>query len=215
MIESQHSDLPIAALIRERMKALSLSRTELVRRAGYKNISKGVRRLDQLFEGEFGPTSGIIKSLPLALDVPADQFKQAVEDTKRFLREKAEVLRRAAFVPHAIVVTEKERPEPIFAAAMIGVDRLLRVNFEQATSPISFLEQALVGVGKKLAEWNAERLPCFGRPTGVIVNYSPDHAVQFDLEGNPLKVFDRAYAPGGTSLSIGGQTVTSAEWAAI
>ena len=35
-----------------------------------------------------------------------------------------------------------------------------------------------------------------------------------DLEGNPLKVFDRAYEPGEASLSIGGRAVTSEEWAA-
>ena len=28
-------------------------------------------------------------------------------------------------------------------------------------------------------------VPAFGRPTGFIVNYTPDRAVRFDLDGNP------------------------------
>jgi hypothetical protein len=41
----------IEALIRERCKILGLSRSDLVRRAGFKNVAKGLRRLDNLCTG--------------------------------------------------------------------------------------------------------------------------------------------------------------------
>ena len=39
------SDLAIAALIRSRLTELGLSRGEFVKRLGYKNIAKGIRRI--------------------------------------------------------------------------------------------------------------------------------------------------------------------------
>jgi hypothetical protein len=47
--------------------------------------------------------------------------------------------------------------------------------------------------------------PAFGHPTGVILSDSPDHAVEFDLKGNPLRVLERAHRPGRASLSIKGR----------
>ena len=46
------SDLAIAALIRSRLTELGLSRGEFVKRLGYKNIAKGIRRIDVLCEGK-------------------------------------------------------------------------------------------------------------------------------------------------------------------
>ena len=39
-------------------------------------------------------------------------------------------------------------------------------------------------------------LPTFGRPVGVIVNYTPDNAVRFDLSGQPIEVLDHAHRIG-------------------
>jgi hypothetical protein len=50
---------------------------------------------------------------------------------------------------------------------------------------------------------------------GFIVNYNPDWAVRFDLEGNAVEQYDRAYRIGKVQLSIGGRTVSHAELAAI
>lgn len=189
MSETQNT-LPITALIISRSNELGLSRTDLVRHAGYTNITKGLRRLEQLCEGEFRGTRGLIQALPSILEVSPDIVAKAVEDTQRHFRETEEAAWRAAFVPHAIILTERKRPEPIFLAAVIGVDRLIRVDFDLVANPATFVDQALNGVQEKLARWKSGGLPAFGRPTGVVVNYSPNHAVEFDLKGNPLRVLD-------------------------
>ena len=41
-----------------------------MRRAGYKNIAEGLRRLDELLAGDLDKTRGLIRALPAALDVP-------------------------------------------------------------------------------------------------------------------------------------------------
>ena len=45
-------ELPIKTLITGRCNDLALRPVELVRRCGYKNISKGLRRLEQLCQGD-------------------------------------------------------------------------------------------------------------------------------------------------------------------
>ena len=49
---TQSNQLAIETLILERCAALWLRRSDLVRRAGFKNVGKGLRRLDQLCAGE-------------------------------------------------------------------------------------------------------------------------------------------------------------------
>jgi hypothetical protein len=48
-----------------------------------------------------------------------------------------------------------------------------------------------------------------------IYNFSPVSSVRFDLDGNSIEIFDRAYRIGEIQLSIGGQAVSHAELAPI
>ena len=212
MSESQKQTLEIEALVSRRCDELGLSPKGLIRRCGYKNVSKGLRRLGQLRAGDFKGSAGLIGMLPAALEVPVDVVKNAVEETKRYLQESEEAAWRAAFRPHAVTLTERDIPQPIFVAAFIGVDVLLRIDFDLTAGPATFLEQALDGLREKLARWRGY-LPALGRATGIVVNYSPDRAIQFDLSGNPVKVFDRAYRLGTAQLLIGGRPFSQAELA--
>jgi hypothetical protein len=214
MSEAQQHTLAIEALVRGRCHELGLRPVELVRRCGYQNVSKGLRRLEQLRAGEFARTTGLVRALPTALEVPVDAVREAVEKTQRYLQECAEAAWRADFRPHAIIITERSRPEPIFVAAFIGVDVLLRVDFDLTAAPDTFAKQSLDGLRRKLARWRGS-LPAFGRPTGFIINYSPDRAVRFDLEGKPAELFDRAFRLGEATLSIGGRAMSHAELAAV
>jgi hypothetical protein len=48
-------------------------------------------------------------------------------------------------------------------------------------------------------------VPFFGATKGFIVNYTPDHAVQFDIDSNVVASFERAYRPGEVEFFIGKQ----------
>ena len=207
--------LPIKTLISNRCDELSLRPSELVRRCGYKNVSKGLRRLEDICRGHFAGSDALIHALPVALDVPADVVKRAVEETQRQLRDAAEAAWRAAFKPHAIILTERKIPQPIFVAAFIGVERLLRVDLDPTEGPVTYIDQALKGARQKLARWNSKvdvsavglgdlPLPAFGRPVGVILNYTPDRAVRFDLSGQPMEFLDRAHRIGDAQFFLKG-----------
>ena len=39
----------------------------------------------------------------------------------------------------------------------------------------------------------------------------PDRAIRFDLEGNAVELFDRAYRPGVVQFAIGGRVISPGE----
>ena len=218
----------IGSLIRDRLRGLDLRPGDLMRRLNYKNIAKGLRRLDKLLAGDLDKTRDLIHALPAALDVPPEVVDHAIEETRRQIAKAQEAARhareaawRAAFRPHAIILTERTIPQPIFVAAIIGAQRLLRVDFDLALAPGSYANQALAGVRRKLAEFRSESgqiphtLPAFGRPVGVIVNYTPDCAVRFDLGGKPLVIFRRVHRPADASIALGGHPIRPATLRAI
>ena len=214
MSETQQHTLAIEALVRDRCQELGLKPAELVRRCGYQNVSKGLRRLEQLRAGDFARTSGLVRALPTALEVPVDAVEKPSRRPSGISTSPPRPLGGRRLGPTPSSLPKERRPEPIFVAAFIGVDVLLRVDFDLTAAPVTFVKQSLDGLRHKLARWRGS-LPAFGRPVGFIINYSPDRAVRFDLEGNPVELFDRAYRLGEATLSIGGRAMSHAELAAV
>src|ERR1700737_5617334 len=109
-----NSDMAIATLIRSRMTEIGLSRGEFAKRLGYKNIAKGIRRIDALCEGDIEGTKQVFDVLPQALETSAETVKLARDQTVREieLAEKREAeardkIWRENFHPHAIILTER------------------------------------------------------------------------------------------------------------
>jgi len=53
---------------------------------------------------------------------------------------------KQTFQPHAIILAERTVPSPIFVAALIGVDRILRINFDPDQPPVTYIRQAMAGI---------------------------------------------------------------------
>jgi hypothetical protein len=173
----------------------------LIRRAGYETTAKGLRRRDELLAGELRTTRGLIERLPAALDVPAEIVTAAISETDQQIRAEADQAYRASFKPHAIILTEHTRPTQITFAAILGADRNLRIDFTLGSNSITYVRQALDMVRRR------SPIQFYGRAIGVVVNFSPDQAIRFDLDGNALEVLPAAYRPGELTLSIGGRPV--------
>ena len=97
------SDLAIATLIRSQLTELGLSRGEFVKRLGYKNIAKGIRRIDVLCEGNIEGTKQFMDVLPQALETSAEIVTLALDQTVRDLelaeQQEAEVSNRFELRP--------------------------------------------------------------------------------------------------------------------
>jgi hypothetical protein len=97
---------------------LVLRHSDLIRGAGYKDVSKGMRRLEQLYAGDVSKGQTLIRALPAVLAVPAETVNKVVEDTQQQLRETENEAWRRLFKPHAIILTEHYRPQTMFVAAL-------------------------------------------------------------------------------------------------
>ena len=207
----EETPLAIQILIDGRCRELGLSRSEFVRRCGYENISKGIRRLDELYAGGLQKTSHLLAGLAAALKVSPEVVQQALKDTNQQLDEHAarvtaeeDAAWRSAFKPHGILLGTQERPSQIFIFAVSGsTDRWLKIPLDVSQPPVTYAEQALAIVR------NIPSVQFFGRTTGFIVNYAPDHAVRFDCDGQPIETLARAYRPGEVTVSLGRRPVSA------
>ena len=157
-------------------------------------------------EGDISGTKQFLDVLPRALETSAETVKHALDQTVRDieLAEKQEAeardkIWRENFRPHAIILTEHTVPSPIFVAAIIGVEKLLRIDLDATRGPVSFVRQVLDRL--------PNRVPAFGTPIGFVINYSPDKAVRFDRNGQPIAILDKAVRLGTAVVHLGGRPI--------
>jgi len=94
------------------------------------------------------------------------------------------------------------RPRQISISALSGgPDRWLRIPFGTTRPSETYVYQALA-----VAKEN-KTVPFYGSVKGVIVNYSPDCAVEFDLERIPVGSLPHAYSPGQAAIMHRGRAL--------
>ena len=200
---------PIHDLIESQQKRLALRRSELARRCGFKNVAKGLRRLDGVCRGDLESPGAkmVLDNLATALEVDKVVVKDAIAATSKIIAEnrrlahmEKEAAWRASFKPHAYLVGSQDRPFQIFSYGLTGgAKRWLLIPLDLSLPPVTYAAQA-----HKVAK-KTPVLAFHGPTTGFIVNYTSDSAVRFDLDANPVEQFDRAYTPGEVELFIGRQ----------
>lgn len=218
------NESPLARLISTRSQALGLSRQALGFRLGYQNPAKAAGRVYALCDGHIASrkSRSALGRLAGALEVPehvveealaaakamiAEQDRQAREAV-RLAHEAAEARWRANFKPHAVIETKSKCPSSIVMCGMTGgVGRWLIVPLDSSKSPMTFVRQVLDVLPTKLHTGTQGQsfVPFFGRAKGFILNYRPDQAVRFTLDGEALEVLPKAYRPGEIELDIGGR----------
>lgn len=208
-VDQDSQEWELDCLVGSRLSELGLRPSALVRRWGYANTSKGMGRLAQLRAGHCTPDRHGVSALASALEVPVEDLHKAIEVTQQQLeqarkrseeQEWREWCRR--FEPHAILKTDQPRPSPIFVAAILGPDRILRLDFDLNWSPVTWPFQ----VAGRLPD----RVPAFGKMIGFYLNYTPERAVEFDRAGRVLRGYPAALRPGRAWMEHKGRDVTPA-----
>jgi hypothetical protein len=204
--------LPIRELVEGRSKELGIGRGDLARRCGFENVNKGVRRLEALCDGDLESSSArmILKVLPAALEVEEAVVEAVVrgsgaliEQAKQRADASQDAAWRASFKPGAYLIGTETRPWSITMYGFSGgSERWLKIPLDPARPSITFAAQAMAVV----RETPVVRF--FGPTTGFIVNYSPDCALRFDLNGNPVELLPSAYSPGDVELRIGRRRIS-------
>lgn len=199
----------IDELLTAQITALGLKKSEVVQRWGYSSIGKGLRRLEDLLDGSFLPNDELLSRLAAAVELPVSEVKAAIAATKGELEQRADEEKfqewlcwSASFVPHAIVKTDRLAPSPIFVAAFIGPEKILRLDFD-GTKP---KETWITDIVKKLPE----KVAAFGNVVGFYINHSPVHAVEYDVTGIKVRDWDQAKRPGKASITQRGRDIADA-----
>jgi hypothetical protein len=181
-----------------RARALGLSRTELVRRLGYRRIGNGHRALAELLTTGTVPPQ-IATHLAEALQVDAALVAAVMAATAQQQRDEAsqlilarETAYRTAFRPHLRCETEREIPEPLFIAALMTSARLRLVSVCPKTWHLSGDERdrRLKRAIQDHYRQHVGRITAFGAILGytavLMSGYLLDFGVPYDLNGDPM-----------------------------
>jgi hypothetical protein len=175
-----------------------MSRTELVRRLGYRQIGNGHRALGEMLTTGMVPPQ-IAKHLADALQVNETLVAAVVAATVRQQRDEAsqrilarEAAYRTAFQPHLRCETERTIPEPLFVAALLTSARLRLVPVSSETWHMSVDERDRLlkrAIHDHYRE-NRGHVPSFGAIVGytavVMAGYRLDFGLSYDLDGDPV-----------------------------
>ena len=168
---------PIGRFILERSRILGISRTEVVHRLHYRDISSGHKALSEmLLTGVV--TSHIAKHLAQALEVNVALLEAMIGATTLQKRDEAGERRveserayRAAFRPHLQVQTERTVPSPIFIAALLTVARLriIKLPEEALTANDEARDRIIKTIIIEHRRENGGHVPAFGGITGYVL----------------------------------------------
>ncbi|MEH6727652.1 MAG: hypothetical protein V7703_15965 [Hyphomicrobiales bacterium] len=190
----------ISKIIRDRLDVLGLSRRQLVQRLGYSNINKGFRRLEAILDGDRRTARNFAVKLSSALEVDIAEIETAITADCNAALAEHDRQYRENFQPYAVILTERSIPSPTSMNSQPAeiFRRSLRIDFIEGSPPITFVDQSRRNLPKGTTP--------YGEVTGFAVNYTPDHAVIFDCEGNLLETLNEAVLVGRASLSVSGRT---------
>ncbi len=208
---------PIEELIQNRMKELGLTRSEVARRVGYKNLSKGVRKLQEymvdgvpsgLYDNDFWQAIEVDRNLYQdTLQRTWDLMEQEEQEHARRLEE----LMQKNYTPHLYVVTERWRPSNLTICAFLGLHRYkkepLPQNFNSLTEKGrgEAIQQA---IRSSLSHYHGT-IPLYGNIRGFLlhtvfgIHYKNCPAL--DLEGRPVddpSLYDERYIDDGTGKPV-------------
>jgi hypothetical protein len=223
--------LPLAEFIDNRLQDLDLDWERLGYRLGYTSAVRARGRVQALRDGILKSPKSVcaIGRLAEALEAEPDQVTAAVRETQTILDRQEEARReavrlereaedarwRASFEPHAIIDTSERIPTSITMVVFGGgPDRWLKIPLDASQSQVTFVTQVLNILPDMVRQESDGRLgvPFFGHALGFFINYSPDHAIRFDLNGTPIEVLDLARRPGVASITLGRRKLTEDEF---
>jgi hypothetical protein len=205
---------PIGRLILDRARSLSVSRTELVRRLGYRKIGNGHKALAEALRTGVVPAH-MRKHLSSALELDEAVVESVIESTSRQRLDewRARLLARetehlAHFQPHLRTETARTIPKPIFIAALIGTAR-----FRLAELPSEIWEASPDDRSRLVKQairdhYRAHKARVV--PFGEILSYTlvtmpgylVDFGYPFDTAGNPAGPMQEVKRLGEASLGV-------------
>ena len=190
----------ISQLIFGRLEELGKTKREMVAEMGYKNITKGLRRLTELIE-DFKAPELFINECAKSLQIEKQKLLDVIQDEIYIENEIVKSKERQEFKPHICAMFQKEVPSPIFAGNLTY--HLRFVYFEKEIIELPLDEQLIIVKEKVLEHFkkNEGGIAAFGAIIHYIYQRDYDEIekdiILLDIKGdrmtNPDKSLRRSY----------------------
>lgn len=199
---------PLAELVGDRMAELKISRVELMKRLGYANPSKGLRRFDE-FMATGQSTSHLLKTLPELLGLANIDVEDAAAITRQQIADTEEAAAREQFRPHILVLASwpDGKRFPFFIQAFAYGQKVLHMadGFDKLSSARQVRQVARI-VRQHFRE-NGGKLGVWGTITGYRLQITYDHSVVLNTDGTIREGFNRDQEPPPPMLTIKGKRI--------
>ena len=179
----------IGKLIYQTIDRDKQKKQEVVEKLGYKNISKGLRRLDDLIKSG-SCHKEIHDRLPFALGVDAVLVKDAFEETKKQLQAEREECERKHFYPHIWIVHEQTRPNSITIVGLTGIHNWKEIKLPKNINQKEWSVQEEI-VRKNIKESKPKLIyhgSMFGKVTEYIYRQTYEDSILFSAEGEVINM---------------------------
>lgn len=207
----------IGKLIRSSIKEKGIKKVEVVKALGYRNIDKGLRRLNDCIQGQGKCSKAFLRKLAGALEINNQAMDEAIkktEDECRLEREamarRREIYARKNFKPYIYVKTSEKRPNSIAIVAFTGtaVFKCIDLPEEISSWPI---ERQIGAASKTIKQHYCEmngHSGQFGKITGYIFYKTYDEGIEFSIEGEVIgDCLGRPVEDGEPALQIGNKII--------
>ncbi len=190
--------LPIYVYVRERCAELGWRRSTLAQELGFRNITKGLRAIDAMCEGDFSNTV-VIDALRACVALRGIHFELAFEQSKQRIAIDDDEQQRSDFtksvlnhIPHLWFEHERRIPSPVHVVAcMGGPSTFKRLELPDVVLAVKDDADRLEAVQQYVASLDLESedmMPYihgpFGRATQVLYWESFEHAHIVALPGS-------------------------------
>ena len=208
----------IGKLIRSSIRDKDIKKVEVVKALGYRNIDKGLRRLNDCIQGQGKCSKAFVRRLAGVLEINNQAMDEAIkktEDECRLEREAAarrrEIYARKNFKPYIYVKTSEKRPNSIAIVAFTGAAVYKCIDLPVEISSRS-IERQIREVSKTIKQHYSKRnghSGQFGKITGYIFYKTYDEGIEFSIEGEVIgDSLGRPVEDGETALQIGNKIIT-------
>jgi hypothetical protein len=170
-MEIQQDVSTLQEVVLQKIQEKELSRPQLIQAIGYKNISKGLRKLDIYLSSLQAPDDAFVKNLLRVLEIDGLTFYRSIKATLASMDRAAE----KEFKPY-LVLEINFQPRPWFAAQAIYHQRTVQVPFDLQQLPF---EEEVASV-KALYEERVKNLSYESRVIGFEYYRRHNYCLVFD-----------------------------------
>lgn len=185
---------PLDIVIRDELLNLNITKKQLVKKLGYSNTNKGIRRLNRFIETGECENKEFVGNLMESLRISLPVLKNATDSVKENILEKRERLERESFKPH-IEVKFDSVPRPILILGLCS--KLWKIKIQNYIKDLGY-EEELEEVVRIYNEHYKKYNGVFPGGSAIIAGFRYyryfDESILFDNEGGIIQI-DKEYIP--------------------